>query len=142
MSPPRNTRTGSVLEQMILPALQQGGYTYETQVRLALRMTGKRHILDVPARDTAGKESPISLKWQRVSGTAEEKVPYEALSLAEAIRTSNGVFDKAYLVLGGSGWSLREFYVGGGLNDHLQHGNLVEIIGFESFVARANGGKL
>ena len=29
---PRNTRTGGVLERMVLPALDQGGYTYITEV--------------------------------------------------------------------------------------------------------------
>ena len=35
---PRNTRTGAVLEQMVLPALEMGGYIIERQVRLTDRL--------------------------------------------------------------------------------------------------------
>ena len=98
---PRDTRTGAVLEQMVLPA-----------------------------------------KWQQVSGTAEQKVPFEVISLAQAILTSGGAYQAAYLVLGGQGWRLREFYTSGGLNDHLVHAGLVEIVDLETFVARANNGQL
>ena len=40
---PRNTRTGAVLEQMVLPALEMGGYFVERQVRLTERLGGGRH---------------------------------------------------------------------------------------------------
>jgi hypothetical protein len=33
----RNTRTGSVLERMLLPALEQGGYSYRVQEKLGRR---------------------------------------------------------------------------------------------------------
>jgi hypothetical protein len=46
------------------------------------------------------------------------------------------------LVLGGEGWTLRDFYVGGGLQQHLTHSELVEILTLEKFVARANNGAL
>ncbi len=81
------------------------------------------------------------MKWQQVSGTAEQKVPFEAMCLAEAVRTST-MYTRAYLVLGGMGWKLRDFFVGGGLREHLTYGNLVIITTLELFVARANSGKL
>lgn len=31
---PRDTSTGSVLEQMVLPALRRGGYDFRTQVKI------------------------------------------------------------------------------------------------------------
>ena len=99
-------------------------------------------MVDVLATDAQKRKYLISLKWQQVSGTAEQKVPFEAICLAEAIRTGNGEFYKAYLVLGGNGWSLREFYLGGGLDAHLQHSSLVEFRSLESFIALANQGKL
>ena len=140
MSAARNTRTGSVLEAMVLPALTNGGYHYQTQVRIGERPNGRRHYLDVLANDDDDNEYLISLKWQQVSGTAEQKVPYEIICLAEAIQKGSGT--KAYLVLGGSGWSLRDYYLEGGLNHHLVHANLVTIIDLENFVAIANQGKL
>ena len=140
MSAARNTRTGSVLEAMVLPALTNGGYRYQTQVRIGERPNGRRHFLDVLANDDDDNEYLISLKWQQVSGTAEQKVPYEIICLAEAIQKGNST--KAYLVLGGSGWSLRDYYLGGGLNRHLVHADLVILIDLENFVALANQGKL
>lgn len=139
---PRSTTTGAVLEQMVLPALRRGGYAYNTQVHIGKRITGRRHVVDVLATDVAGRALLISLKWQQVSGTAEQKVPFEAISLADAVLSSNSKYHKAYLVLGGPGWSLRNFYIAGGLSRHLRYSNLVNIISLEAFVAIANQGQL
>ena len=139
---PRNTRTGGVLEQMVLPALTMGGYSYQKQAHVGERPGGRRHKVDVLATDPQGRKYLISLKWQQTSGTAEQKVPFEAISLAEAIRTGQGKYHKAYLVLGGDGWSLKAFYLEGGLDAHLRHSNLVEFRSLESFIALANQGRL
>ena len=40
----RDTRTGGVLEQMILPALTRGGYTHETQVNIGERLGGGKRL--------------------------------------------------------------------------------------------------
>jgi hypothetical protein len=136
----RNTTTGLVLEQMVLPALRRGGYEYASQVDIGVRFGGGRHFVDLVAQDGAGHKYLISLKWQQVSGTAEQKVPFEAMCLAEAVRTSD--IYKAYLVLGGEGWKLRSFFTGGGLREHLRYGDLVTITSLEGFVAKANEGKL
>jgi len=138
----RDTTTGAVLEQMVLPALRRGGYDPQSQVRIGQRFGGGRHIVDVVARHSSGRASLVSLKWQQVSGTAEQKVPFEAISLADAILSDPDHYTKAYLVLGGQGWKLRDFYIGGGLNQHLRHGDLVTILSLEDFVARANKGLL
>ncbi len=142
MTLPRDTRTGSVLEEMIARALQRGGYLCSQQVNVGSRLGGGKHLVDFVATDRAGVSYLISVKWQQVSGTAEQKVPYEAMCLADAVLASRGEYAKAYLVLGGDGWKLRDFYTGGGLNQHLRHGDLVTILTFEGFVARANRGQL
>lgn len=139
---PRDTTTGAVLEQMVIPSLIHGGYSYDTQVNIGNRLGGGRHVVDVLAEDSAGSKIIISLKWQQVSGTAEQKVPFEAMCLAETILASDNDYEKAYLVLGGGGWKLREFYTGGGLDRHLRHSNLVEIVTLEDFIAKANQGGL
>src|ERR1700732_3782202 len=105
---PRNTRTGSVLEAMILPALMQGGYRYAPQQVIGRRFGGGRHIVEAIAEKNNQKYL-VSLKWQQTGGTAEQKVPFEVISLAEVVLA--GEFQKAYLVLGGEGWTLRDFYV-------------------------------
>src|SRR5687767_5923054 len=136
---PGSTRTGGVLERMILPALDQGGYSYETQVLLGKRLGLGKHVVDVIAHKD-GRKVLISLKWQQVSGTAEQKVPFEVICLLEALQA--GAYDKAYLVLGGEGWTLRNFYTSGGLRQYIQGADKVEVVTLESFVARANAGKL
>ena len=136
---PRDTTTGGVLEEMILPALRRGGYRYEAQQVIGTRPGGGRHVVDAVA-EKDGRRHLVSLKWQQVGGTAEQKVPFEVISLAEAV--ISGQFAKAYLVLGGEGWTLRDFYTAGGLNDHLVHADKVEILTLEAFVAKANQGKL
>jgi hypothetical protein len=50
--------------------------------------------------------------------------------------------NKAYLVLGGEGWTLRNFYTSGELVKHLIDAALVNVVTLEGFVALANKGKL
>src|SRR6266851_2621457 len=97
---PRNTRTGSVLEAMILPALNQGGYDYSTQQVIGSRFGGGRHIVDAIAEKDE-QRFLISLKWQQTGGTAEQKVPFEVMCLADAVTAGHAV--RAFLVLGGDG---------------------------------------
>lgn len=136
---PRDTRTGGVLEAMILPALRQGGYEYKTQVKVGQRPGGGTHKVDAIAEKDE-KRWLVSLKWQQVGGTAEQKVPFEVICLAEALE--QGGYEKAYLVLGGEGWSLRNFYTEGGLSKYLRDIDRVEIVTLERFVADANTGSL
>ncbi|HVC82534.1 MAG TPA: PD-(D/E)XK nuclease superfamily protein, partial [Chloroflexota bacterium] len=97
---PRNSATGAVLEAMILPSLIHGGYTYTKQYLMGTRPGGRRHFLDVLARDTANDAYAISLKWQQSSGTAEAKVPYEMMSMVELRQNHPGVI-RAYIILAG-----------------------------------------
>src|SRR5437879_2378092 len=135
----RNTRTGFVLERMVLPALEQGGYSYRVQAKLGQRFGIGSHVVDAVAEKN-GRQILISVKWQQVSGTAEQKVPFEIICLLEAV--NNGPYEKAYLVLGGEGWTFRNFYTSGGLVKYLSYADSVEILTLESFVAKANSGKL
>src|SRR5713101_1640708 len=151
---PRNTTTGGVLEAMVLPALKRGGYTYQLQQKVGERLGGGAHKVDVVA-EKEGKRYLVSLKWQQKGGTAEQKVPFEVICLATAVVAEG--YDGAFLVLGGvdsapgdrlakrkatQGWKLRNFFISGGLKGHLVHAEKVDIISLETFVARANQGKL
>jgi len=136
---PRDTQTGAVLEQMVIPALNRGGYTYATQVNIGQRPSGRKHKVDVVA-ERDGRKILISLKWQQISGTAEQKVPFEVICLAYALE--QGGYNKAYLVLGGTGWTLRDFYVSGGLDNYLKLPTEIKIIKLEDFIALANKGNL
>jgi hypothetical protein len=136
----RDTTTGSVLEQMVLPALTRGGYAFKTQVTIGSRPGGRPHKIDaVVSRDD--RSWLVSMKWQQVGGTAEQKVPFEVICLADAL--AQGGYASAYLVLGGLGWTLREFYTNGGLSAHLARAAAqVKIVTLEEFVALANRGAL
>jgi hypothetical protein len=72
---------------MVLPALKRGGYSYRKQVLIGSRPGGGRHKVDLVA-EKCGDEFLISMKWQQSSGTAEQKVPFEIICLAEAISTT------------------------------------------------------
>jgi hypothetical protein len=139
MMTPRDTRTGGVLEAMVLPALDRGGYAYEKQVKVGTRPGGRKHKVDAVA-EKRGVKILVSLKWQQVGGTAEQKVPFEVMCLADEVRGGN--YQKAYVVLGGDGWTLRDFYVSGALKKYLIHADLVTVTTLERFVAVANQGKL
>ncbi|MYA60163.1 MAG: hypothetical protein F4X40_06350 [Chloroflexi bacterium] len=138
---PRNTRTGEVMERMVLPALQMGGYTVTRQKTIGTRFGVSKHNVDTFAIDHFGRPYLISLKWQQVSGTAEQKIPFEVVCLADAMMR-NEEFFKAYLVLGGEGWRFKEFYLSGGLNTFLINADLVSIVSLERFVELANQGRL
>lgn len=124
---------------MILPALMFGGYEVAKQVKVGCRPGGGVHNVDAIARmdDTA---ILVSLKWQQTSGTAEQKVPFEIMCLADAIKA--GYATKAYLVLGGDGWTLRDYYTSGALKEHLTHADSVRVVTLEAFVGIANRGLL
>src|SRR5260370_28497844 len=113
---PRNTRTGSVLEAMILPALAQGGYRYLMQQVIGSRFGGGRHIVDAVAEKNDLKYL-VSLKWQQTGGTAEQKVPFEVISLADVVLA--GGLAKAHLGLCGAGLTLGQVYARGGLEKHI-----------------------
>jgi hypothetical protein len=136
---PGNTRTGGVLEAMILPALDRGGYGHRAQVSIGSRLGRGQHIVDVVAQKD-DMQFLVSVKWQQVTGTAEQKVPFEVICLLEALEC--GPYSKAFLVLGGEGWKLRSFYVDGGLKKYLPIDGRVEILTLEGFVARANSARL
>lgn len=134
------TQTGNVMECMILPALKLGGYKWDRHVKIGVRPSGRPHYVDAVATKD-GCLILLSSKWQEVSGTAEQKVPFEMICLIDAM--SNGSkYSRCYLVLGGPGWTLRKFYVGGGLTPFIRNADKVNIVTLEQLVALANQAKL
>ena len=116
-----------------------GGYEVSQQVHVGWRLGGGKHIVDAVAIKD-GLRILVSLKWQQVGGTAEQKVQFEVICLAEAVLT--GGYRQAYLVLGAEGWTLVDFYVSGELSNHLKDIDRVRIVTLENFIALANGGRL
>ncbi len=139
--PPGNTTTGEVMEQMVLPALDRGRYTYTRKKQVGSRFGIHRHFIDTYAEDQHGRIHLISLKWQQVQGTAEQKIPFEVISLTELL-LSNESYYKAHLVLGGDGWTYKDFYVNGGLLPFIRNADRVNITTLDVFVGAANQGLL
>jgi hypothetical protein len=140
--PPRDTRTGAVLESIILPALTRGGYTFRKQVLVGARPGGRDHKIDVLAQDKAGHSYLVSMKWQQVGGTAEQKVPFEVICLVDIMTRQADKFRGAYLVLGGTVGHCATFYIAGGLAEYIKHTERITITDLEHFVAKANKGGL
>ena len=122
-----------------MPALEHGGYQLEKQVAIGTRCGGGVHKVDAIATKN-GRRTLVSLKWQQTGGTAEQKVPFEVMCLADAVRANHA--DRAYLVLGGDGWTLRDYYTSGKLDEHLVHASLVRVVTLEAFARIANNGEL
>lgn len=140
--PPRDTTTGAVFEKMVPEALKHGGYAVEKPAKpIGRRLGGGRHFVDLVATKDS-QSLLVSLKWQQTSGTAEQKIPFEVMCLADALHSSNGEYDRAYVVLGGDGWTLRDFYVGGGLDRFLKGCEAVKVLSMEVFIAKANKGEV
>ena len=91
---PRDTRTGGVLEAMILPSLERGGYNHQVRVKIGQRLGCGAHFVDVIA-EKDGQRFLISSKWQQSGGTAEQKIPFEVICLVEAVgrrRIQEGIY--------------------------------------------------
>jgi hypothetical protein len=56
----RDTRTGWVLEQMILPSLERGGYESKLRVKIGQRPGCGAHFVDVTPRNQTGSTSFLS----------------------------------------------------------------------------------
>ena len=135
----RNTQTGKVMEEMMIHALEFGGYEIETQVRIGERLGGGKHYADILARKGNSKII-ISSKWQQTSGTAEQKVPYEYMCLANAVNTTD-LADYGYIVLGGNGWTKDGFFLNE-LHEWVNNDANIRVIRLEDFVALANNSGL
>jgi len=73
---PRDTRTGGVLENIILPALSMGGYSFDKQVMIGTRPGGGAHKIDVLAQDSKGLSYFAEVAAGRWYGRAES--PFRA----------------------------------------------------------------
>ena len=122
-------------------ALEKFGYAVTEQVQVGTRPNGGKHKIDIVAT-REGKSYLISLKWQQSSGTAEQKVPYELICLSEAMKQSRGQHAAAYLVLGGEGWTLKKFYLSGGLDRHMNLDQKVTLLSAKDFLTRAQNHEL
>ena len=133
------TRTGTGQEIMIESLLKYNSYIYEKQIFIGSQLFNNRYKADFVINDSI----LVSLKWQQVPGTAEQKVIYEIASLIKIIKESDK-YRMAYLVIGGNGFSVnaKEHLFNQRYANMLKDGNLVRSISVEDFIAILNSNNL
>ena len=136
MSQRDSTKNKEVGLKEIKTLLEKNGYNCTQNANVGQRLGGSQHKIDILAEKGALCYL-ISLKWQEVSGTAEQKVPFEVICLSKTINSSDGKYEKAYLILGGKKWTLRDFYVGGELKKYCNC-EKVEILTLDDFLTLTN----
>jgi hypothetical protein len=120
----RDTTTGNLNEKEIEKFLSENlSQTVKSQVIIGKKRNDGVHIVDLmiggetytpknrkrPISNHKGGQL-ISLKYQEVFGTAEEKVPFEVMKLQDAIDDYD--YESAIIVLcGDNGWSWKEEYL-------------------------------
>ena len=78
----RDTTTGTNYETEVENLLEDySDHTVESQVMVGTKRNGGKHYCDI----VLNEDELISLKYQRVQGTAEEKIPFEFMKLQHAI---------------------------------------------------------
>ncbi len=105
---------------------------------------GGRHKADIVGMRPNGSQFLVSLKWQQTTGSAEEKIPFEVIKLLHALRENPSVFDKAYIVVGGDGFTagLVEFYLSDEFRSYIRDSHKIEILTLNDVITRANRGAL
>ena len=142
MSPPpggAGTRSGTVFQTIVQPALERNGYQISRQSIVGKGLGGGSHRLDYLALTPSGEKLVISLKWQEVSGTADEKIPFEVIKLLELVEQDPS-FARAYIILGGDGMRprLRKYYTDGSLARWIIDSDKVRCLTLNQFIKACN----
>jgi|SRR5690348_3509833 hypothetical protein len=137
------TKTGSTLEVTVEAVLLNNSYAVEKQQVVGTKPGGGRHKADIVGMRPNGTKFLVSLKWQQTAGSAEEKIPFEVIKLLHALR-ENRDFDKAYIVVGGDGFSagLVDFYLSEEFRSYIRESEKIEILTLTDVITRANRGAL
>lgn len=103
----RDTTTGFNYENYIGTLLESTTWQFKRQVNIGKKRNGGKHYIDY----LLYPNTLLSLKYQCVQGTAEEKVPFEIMKLHHACVDCG--YDKAILVLAGpdKAWKWKQYYL-------------------------------
>ena len=105
----RDTTTGKsyedVVEELLLEHTEN---KVESQVNVGAKRNGGKHYVDI----LLNGDELVSLKYQRVQGTAEEKIPFEVMKLQHAVDDHG--YKSAVIVIAGpdKAWKWKEYYLG------------------------------
>ena len=125
----RTDKTGKDFEHFCEHLLSLAGLNVEEQVNIGLRPTGGAHNTDL----VVDQSTIVSLKYQDVAGTAEEKIPYEQMCLQHACFTYG--YESGIIVLAGPGWKHDNAY----RNDVFEtwmHTPNVTVLNFDEFLTK------
>ena len=123
-------QTGKDFEYLCEYLCEQAGLNVDEQVNIGLRPTGGAHNTDLIVDGVI-----VSLKYQDVAGTAEEKIPYEQMCLEHACFTYG--YDSAIIVLAGPGWKHDDSYREGVFSTWM-HTPHVRVLNFDEFLTHFN----
>ena len=104
----RDTTTGTNYETEVENLLEDySEHTVESQVMVGAKRNGGKHYCDI----VLNGDELISLKYQRVQGTAEEKIPFEFMKLQHAIDDHG--YKSATIVVAGpdKAWKWKDYYL-------------------------------
>lgn len=97
---PKTSGNGQKFQNQVASLLRDSGWTVDFEYVLGFKL-GKRtkHRVDIKA-SKGESDILVSCKYQEVSGTAPEKLPYEYMCLLHAVKTN--LLTKAFMVLQGA----------------------------------------
>lgn len=104
----RDTTTGKSYEDAVEELLiEYSDHTVKSQVNVGAKRNGGKHYVDI----LLNQEVLLSLKFQRVQGTAEEKIPFEVMKLQHAVDDHG--YKSAIIVLAGpdKAWKWKDYYL-------------------------------
>lgn len=111
----RDTTTGTSYEKYMESLLTEAEISYNRQVSIGPGRTGKRHRIDLVVESTL-----VSLKYQNVGGTAEQKIPYECMILDYLVRNFDEYNSAVIVLCGDIGWTLKDFYLSYEFQDEIR----------------------
>lgn len=104
----RCTNTGKIYEKEVKTLLlEHSKHKVQSHVNIGKKRNGGKHYVDL----LLNSDVLLSLKYQEVQGTAEEKIPFEIMKLQHAIDDYG--YSGAMLVLAGpeSAWKWRDYFL-------------------------------
>lgn len=131
----RQTQEGHQSAQgAVAAALRARGVTFTEGVRL-LDVWGYPYEVEFLLFPSTGERVPVKVMWQDSPGSAEQKVPWHVIHLRRAAEETSDI-ERAYLVLGGNGWTRKDAFTGGRLHAAMPGHGMVIVETLEKFLAR------
>jgi len=72
---------------LLVTALQKNNYSVQEQVKVGNKPDGSKYTIDILVDSLIY----ISIKWQQIGGSAEEKIPFEVITLTHILKTNTSI---------------------------------------------------